>query len=105
MAARLNRRRYREVVATLKELIADKKAPAARRLRAVETLMEVYRRHDATEAAKETRRRATETGSTPLTSTAPDATAPAGTGLSAEEEARQFLEGLRAKRENSVNVE
>jgi hypothetical protein len=104
MAARLNRRRYREVVATLKELIADKKAPAARRLRAVETLMEVYRRHDATEAAKEAKRRA-ETGSTPLTSTAPDSTAPVDTGLSAEEEARQFLEGLRSKRENSINVQ
>ena len=60
MPARLNRRRYREIVATLKEVIEDKKAPQQRRLRAVETLMEVYARHDRTEAAREARKRSTE---------------------------------------------
>jgi hypothetical protein len=58
MPARLNRRRYREVIAMLKEIISDKKAPAARRLRAGETLLEVYARHDRTEAQKEARKRA-----------------------------------------------
>jgi hypothetical protein len=61
MPARLNRRRYREIVTTLKEVIADKKAPQQRRLRAVETLMEVYARHDRTEATKEARRKAADT--------------------------------------------
>ena len=56
--ARLNRRRYREVISLLKEVIADKKAPQQRRLRAAETLMDVYARHDRTEAAKEARRKA-----------------------------------------------
>jgi len=32
MPGRMNRRRYREIVATLKEVIADKKAPQQRRL-------------------------------------------------------------------------
>jgi hypothetical protein len=58
MPARLNRRRYREIVAALKELIADQKAPQQRRLHAIETLMEVYARHDRTEADKARRKTA-----------------------------------------------
>jgi hypothetical protein len=57
---RLNRRRYREIVAALKELISNKKAPPQRRLHAIETLMEVYARHDRTIAQYEARRRAAE---------------------------------------------
>jgi hypothetical protein len=93
MPARLNRRRYREIVAALKEVIADKKAPQQRRLRAVETLMEVYARHDRTEAAKEARRKAVD--------------APEGNGQpeespeapgSAQETAEQFLARITGSR-------
>lgn len=94
MPARLNRRRYREIVSALKELIADKKAPAARRLRAVETLMEVYRRHDATEAAKEAKRRQSSADSTPVSSTATEHPAPATE--SATEAAQRFLREVEA---------
>lgn len=53
---RLNRRRYRESVNVLKEIIADKKAPALRKLRAIDTLLGIYDRHDRTEQQKEARR-------------------------------------------------
>lgn len=49
---RLNRRRYRESVAALKEIIGDKKTPALRKLRAIDTLLSIYDRHDRTEARK-----------------------------------------------------
>jgi hypothetical protein len=55
---RLNRRRYRESVAALKEIIGDKKTPALRKLRAIDTLLGIYDRHDRTEASKEARRKA-----------------------------------------------
>ena len=71
MPARLNRRRYREIVATLKEVIADKKAPQQRRLRAVETLMEVYARHDRSEVEK-ARRRSVATAQDSVQPTAPE---------------------------------
>jgi hypothetical protein len=90
MPARLNRRRYREIVATLKEVIADKKAPQQRRLRAVETLMEVYARHDRNEAVKEARRKALDT---PHGNGQP--TAPPEPQDGQEETAEQFLARIR----------
>ncbi len=56
MPARLNRRRYREVVATLKELVSDPKATRSQRLRAVETLLSVFDRADKSEAVRQARR-------------------------------------------------
>ncbi|WP_047495874.1 hypothetical protein [Terriglobus sp. TAA 43] len=55
--ARLNRRRYREVVSCLKQIIADEKAPQQRRLRAVELLLGVFERHDKNELRKGSLRR------------------------------------------------
>jgi hypothetical protein len=63
--ARLNRRRYREVVATLKEIISDKKAPQQRRLRAVEMLLEVYSKHDRMEERRAAQKRASDAPETP----------------------------------------
>lgn len=54
---RLNRRRYREAVACLKELIGDKKQSAQRRLRSVEMLLEIYGRHDRLEQRKDALRK------------------------------------------------
>lgn len=71
MPARLNRRRYREIVATLKEVIADKKAPQQRRLRATETLLSVYERHDRNEERKAAQRRAADTTDVPTSTNAP----------------------------------
>lgn len=58
--ARLNRRRYREIVATLKEVIADRKAPQQRRLRAIEMLLAVYGKHDKQEERRLSRKQPTE---------------------------------------------
>lgn len=49
---RLNRRRYKEATAALKEIIGDKKQPAQRRLVAIQTLLGIYDRHDRSEKSK-----------------------------------------------------
>jgi len=94
MPARLNRRRYREIVSTLKELIDDKKAPAARRLRAIETLLEVYRRHDVNEERKEARKHPLDAPREASELSGTTTTEQAVTTESARERARRFLEGL-----------
>lgn len=91
MSARLNRRRYREAVAALKEIISSPKTPAQRRLRAVETLLGIYDRHDRTEAAKEARKRPTDTQNSPENPELAEAPAVPET---AEEAARKFLASL-----------
>ena len=58
---RLNRRRYRESVNALREIIADKKTPPQRKLKSIELLLSIYDRHDRTEAAKEAHRKVVET--------------------------------------------
>jgi hypothetical protein len=100
MPARLNRRRYREIVATLKEVIADKKAPQQRRLRAVETLMEVYARHDRNEAVKEARRKALGTpqdGGQPTATPEPQ--------KSEEESVDAFLARIRGSKTEEIEPE
>jgi len=90
MPARLNRRRYRDIVALLKELIADKKAPQQRRLKAAETLMEVYARHDRNEERKAAQKRAVDAsqgGGQPEGS--PEAQEPA------QESVEEFLKRVR----------
>lgn len=62
MPARLNRRRYREVVGMLKEVIADPKATRKERLRAGETLLAIYERHDRSEDSKARKRNAEAAG-------------------------------------------
>jgi hypothetical protein len=66
--ARLNRRRYSEIVRLLKEVINNEKAGLARRMKAAETLLGVYDRHDRAIERKEARRNAAEKGNTTLTS-------------------------------------
>ena len=96
MPARLNRRRYREAVSALKEIIANQKTPAQRRLRAVETLLSIYDRHDRSEERKESRKRSeaqTEAG----------AEAEAATTMkpeTAEGAAARFIDEMRQKGRN-----
>jgi len=53
MPARLNRRRYSEVVRLLKEVIGNPKAGLARRMRAAQMVVDIYDRHDKrTEAVR-----------------------------------------------------
>jgi len=53
MPARLNRRRYSEVVRLLKEVIGNPKAGLARRMRAAQMVIDIYDRHDKrTEAVR-----------------------------------------------------
>jgi hypothetical protein len=97
MPARLNRRRFKEAVSALKEIISNPKTPAQRRLRAVETLLSIYDRHDRTEAAKDARRRSAGTPSEPATPDSQEQPSPAPE--SAQDAARKFLASL----ENSTN--
>lgn len=100
MPARLNRRRYREAVAALKEIIADKKTPPQRKLRAVETLLGIYDRHDRSENEK-ARRRAAEATREPG-----QAETPAPAPLTREDalrEAQQFLARVNEKESNGTN--
>jgi len=57
---RLNRRRYRESVNALKEIIADPKTTQARKLQAINTLLGIYDRHDRSEAQRVARKQAAE---------------------------------------------
>lgn len=94
MPARLNRRRYREAVAALKEIIADKKTPPQRKLRAVETLLGIYDRHDRSETEK-ARRRAVEAAREPGQAETP---APAPVSREAAlREAQEFLARMNGK--------
>ncbi|MBS1799552.1 MAG: hypothetical protein JSS95_06965 [Acidobacteria bacterium] len=91
MPARLNRRRYREIVSALKEIISDKKTPQQRRLRATETLLGVYDRHDRQEERK-AQRRATETTDAPTPTNTPSEA-----HETAEEAAARFLASMKQK--------
>jgi Mn-containing catalase len=98
MPARLNRRRYREAVAALKELISNPKTPPQRKLRAIETLLGIYDRHDRTEAARESRKRSAEGPSSPATGEPQGQQPPAP--LSPEdalEQARKYLQRTKAE--------
>lgn len=102
MPARLNRRRYREIVAALKEVIADPKATRMQRLRAVDTLIGVYDRHDRTEAQKEQRRRAAEATEAAQGAGQPDTSSePPASTETAEEAAARFLQGILRKEPSS----
>ena len=60
MPARLSRKRYTEISRYLKAVIGDPNKPDRLRMTAVESLLEVYARHDRSEVQREQRRRATE---------------------------------------------
>jgi hypothetical protein len=92
---RLNRRRYRESVNALKEIISDKRTPPLRKLRAIDTLLSIYDRHDRNEAAKEARRRAQDT---PQGNGQP--TTPAEAPESEEESVDAFLARIRGSKED-----
>lgn len=92
MPARLNRRRYREIVSALKEIISDKKTPQQRRLRATETLLGVYDRHDRQEERKAAERRAAETSNVPTPIQTVEETQE-----TAEEAAARFLASMSKK--------
>jgi hypothetical protein len=97
---RLNRRRYRESVTALKEIIADRDAPAARRLHAIDTLLGIYDRHDRTEARKESRTQAAEGAqSVPDAPQVPEAQETQPDPLEA------LLTRIKAEREKGTNVE
>lgn len=87
MPARLNRRRYREAVTALKEIIGNPKTPAQRRLRAIETLLGIYDRHDRTEARKEAAKRVAIEGTLTRDADTAEAAAPEST----EEKIDRFL--------------
>jgi len=89
MPARLNRKRYREIVSLLKSVIADPKATRRERLRAADTLLGVYDRHDRTEADKARRKAAGSAGESQQPA------APAEAPQSAEDAARAFLASIR----------
>jgi hypothetical protein len=52
-AARLNPRRYAEIVRLLKDTIKNEKAGLARRMRAAELLLGLYERHDRAQERKQ----------------------------------------------------
>jgi hypothetical protein len=89
--ARLNRRRYKEATAALKELIADKKQPPQRRLVAIQTLLGIYDRHDRTERQKSYRK---DDGETSVNDTQTDSVN--NTPPTTEEIVEKFLANLRA---------
>ena len=60
MPARLSRKRYTEITRYLKSVIADESKSDRMRMAAVESLLEVYARHDRTELQKEARKRASD---------------------------------------------
>ena len=103
MPARLNRRRYREVVTMLKQVISDPKATTKQRLQAADTLLEVYRRHDQTEQRKEARKRPAETPSE-SESTEPQEQQQnvPQTREDAERAAREFLDRIKQKESQNV---
>lgn len=99
MPARLSRKRYTEITRYLKAVIADKTKPDRLRMAAVESLLEVYARHDRSEAER-VRRKAAEG--------AQGAPQPAGACQAAdaqEESTEQFLERLRRRTEETSTNE
>jgi hypothetical protein len=60
MPARLSRKRYTEITRYLKAVIDDESKADRLRMAAVESLLEVYARHDRSELQREYRRRAAE---------------------------------------------
>jgi len=94
---RLNRRRFKEVVACLKQVIADEKAPQQRRLHAVELLLSVFDRHDKNEQRKDAQRRTTDAPDTPGQAQASPDT-PDG-----QEEPRETVEAFLARVAGSTN--
>ena len=84
----------------LKEVISDKKQTAARRLQAGQTLLEVYARHDRSEAVRDALRRASEASTSAPTPS--DEAHPQETGEeSTEQKVDRFLATYRRK--ESVN--
>lgn len=94
--ARINRRRYSEVIAALKGVISDAKTPVDRRLRAVDTLLSVYDRADkaAERRAREAVRTDVPEAGVPVSA---EPTQDAAPELTAEQQAEQFLEKMRRK--------
>jgi hypothetical protein len=101
MPARLSRKRYTEITRYLKAVIADDSKSDRMRMAAVESLLEVYARHDRSELQREQRRRAAEAPQ--------DASQPAGSPeaqeahqgpLNAVDVLDAFLEKIRADRKD-----
>lgn len=95
MPARLNRRRYRECVNALKEVVGNPKTPPQRKLRAIETLLGIYDRHDRTEQQKEQRRRSTQQSIHEAAEEQEPQQPVPQTIEDAEAEARRFLQRVR----------
>jgi hypothetical protein len=98
MPARLSRKRYTEITRYLKTVISDEIRSDRLRMTAVESLLEVYARHDRTEAQKEARKWGAE-----AVQGSEQPTAPPEAPESAEERAERFLERIRAQRESKTN--
>lgn len=98
MPARLSRKRYTEIVRYLKTVINDPNKSDRLRMAAVESLLEVFARHDRSELQRDQRRRATE---------APQGASPAPEMPEVEEAHQEslsavdaFLEKIRAGRKD-----
>jgi hypothetical protein len=91
---RLNRKRYKEAVSFLKQVIADEGQKLDRRMNSVRLLLEIYDRSDRTAERRERRAESDSQGAT----TAPDQSLPQSTET-AEEAAEKFLQSIRAKKE------
>ena len=89
---RLNRRRYRESVNALKQIISDPKTPPVRKLRSIEVLLSIYDRHDRTEQQKESRRELAAERAAQSTAEAPVQT---GSTPDPEETTEEFLARLK----------
>lgn len=97
MPARLNRRRYRECVNALKQIISSPRTPPQRKLRAVETLLGIYDRHDQSELRRLRRQTAEAQQSGTISDTEQPEPVIPGSGIATdpEESAREFLDRLR----------
>jgi hypothetical protein len=104
MPARLNRRRYREVVTALKEVLTGTKPNARQKLQAATVLLEVYRRHDETERRKEVlKQRAGGPGEPVEPEASERLPAQPQTREEAERAAREFLDRIK-QRESATHV-
>ena len=93
--ARLNQRRYAEVVALLKSVIVNENTKLEQRLRATETLLGIYDRHDRSIASAE--RKVGKPSEVDVQNTPDEPVEP----MSTVDLARRFIAGLNL--ENKTN--
>lgn len=95
---RLNRRRYRESVAALKQIISCPQTTQARKLQSINILLGIFDRSDRSASLREQRERAAKAalaGEALPVETAPESTE---STESTEDVVERFLEAIREKR-------